>query len=65
MTPLMGCVVGGDVGDLVALLLEARADAAATTDDNFTALKWATRLNRENTITLLRAAGLEGEASCF
>jgi len=65
MTPLMGCVVGGDVGDLVTLLLEARADATATTDDNFTALKWATRLNRVEAIRLLRAAGLDGEASCF
>eukprot|EP00931_Biecheleriopsis_adriatica_P103486 TRINITY_DN7830_c0_g1_i2.p1 TRINITY_DN7830_c0_g1~~TRINITY_DN7830_c0_g1_i2.p1 ORF type:complete len:229 (-),score=84.46 TRINITY_DN7830_c0_g1_i2:120-806(-) len=33
MTPLMGCVVGGDYDGIVALLLEARADAAAQTDD--------------------------------
>ncbi|CAE7646152.1 Fank1 [Symbiodinium sp. CCMP2456] len=43
MTPLMGCVVGGDFSGIVSLLLEARADAAAVTDDGFTALKWATR----------------------
>merc|ERR1711920_726985 len=33
MTPLMGCVVGGDHAEIVALLLEARADTAAITDD--------------------------------
>ncbi|CAE7543904.1 Ankrd17 [Symbiodinium natans] len=65
MTPLMGCVVGGDYSGIVSLLLEARADAAAITDDGFTALKWATRLNRDASITLLRNAGMTGEASAF
>lgn len=65
MTPLMGCVTGGDVGEIVTMLLEAKADATATTDDDFTALKWATRLNHEVSISLLRAAGLQGETSCF
>lgn len=65
MTPLMGCITGGDVGEIVTMLLEAKADATATTDDNFTALKWATRLNHEESISLLRAAGLQGETSCF
>ncbi|CAE7218828.1 CTTNBP2 [Symbiodinium necroappetens] len=65
MTPLMGCVVGGDFSGIVSLLLEARADAAAVTDDGFTALKWATRLNREATIALLRDAGMTGEDSAF
>jgi len=65
MTPLMGCITGGDVGEIVSMLLEAKADATATTDDNFTALKWATRLNHEESISLLRAAGLQGETSCF
>jgi len=65
MTPLMGCIVGGDYPDIVPLLLEARADAAAVTDDGFTALKWATRLNRDEAIRLLREAGMTGDATCF
>eukprot|EP00439_Symbiodinium_sp_Y106_P022382 s1758_g2.t1 len=65
MTPLMGCVVGGDFSGIVSLLLEARADAAAVTDDGFTALKWATRLNRDASIALLRDAGMTGEVSAF
>jgi hypothetical protein len=65
MTPLMGCIVGSDAPELVALLLKAMSDVSLKTDDNFTALKWATRLNRESAITLLREAGCVGEASCF
>lgn len=65
MTPLMGCIVGGDCGGIVSMLLEARADAEAVTDDGFTALKWATRLNREVSIKILRDAGMTGDASCF
>ncbi|CAJ1435040.1 unnamed protein product [Effrenium voratum] len=65
MTPLMGCIVGGDYNDIVAMLLEARADASATTDDGFTALKWATRLNREGAIALLRGHGMTGASTAF
>ncbi|CAE8611519.1 unnamed protein product [Polarella glacialis] len=65
MTPLMGCIVGGDHGEIVSMLLEAGADAAAVTDDGFSALQWATRLNREESIALLRAAGMTGAATCF
>lgn len=65
MTPLMGCIVGGDCGGIVSMLLEARADAEAVTDDGFTALKWATRLNREESIKILRDAGMTGDATCF
>ena len=65
MTPLMGCIVGGDYNDIVRMLLEARADTGATTDDGFTALKWATRLNRHECIELLRAAGVTGATSAF
>ena len=36
---------------------KARADTSASTDDGFTALKWATRLNRTECIDLLRARG--------
>lgn len=65
MTPLMGCIVGGDHRELVSLLLEAAADAAAVTDDGFSALKWATRLNRESAIILLREKGMTGSTTCF
>ncbi|CAL1164616.1 unnamed protein product [Cladocopium goreaui] len=65
MTPLMGCIVGGDYNDIVQMLLEAGADTAASTDDGFTALKWATRLNRQESIQLLRAAGVTGASSAF
>lgn len=65
MTPLMGCVVGGDAAELVTFLLRARADGAAQTDDGFTALSWATRLDRESSISILRAAGMTGAMSCF
>ncbi|CAK9111239.1 Ankycorbin (Ankyrin repeat and coiled-coil structure-containing protein) (Novel retinal pigment epithelial cell protein) (Retinoic acid-induced protein 14) (p125) [Durusdinium trenchii] len=65
MTALMGCIVGGDYHDIVRMLLEARADGAAVTDDGFTALKWATRLNRKESVELLRSVGMRGEASAF
>jgi len=65
MTALMGCVVGGDNGELVSLLLEARADPAVETDDSFTALRWATRLHRDQAIALLRSAGMIGETSPY
>lgn len=65
MTPLMGTIVGGDYAQIVTLLLQARADATAQTDDGFTALSWATRLNRSETIKLLRQAGLTGASTCF
>lgn len=65
MTPLMGCITGGDFGGLVQLLLDARADAAARTDDGFDALAWATRLGREQAIAALRASGASGAESCF
>ncbi|CAE7400699.1 CTTNBP2 [Symbiodinium sp. CCMP2592] len=61
MTPLMGCVVGGDFSGIVSLLLEARADAAAVTDDGFTALKWATRPGPEEAKALLEG---QGDSAC-
>lgn len=65
MTAIMGCVVGGDFPDCVTLLLEAKADASLKTDDDFTALSWATRLDRVEAIRLLRAAGMTGASTCF
>lgn len=65
MTPLMGCVVGGDHGDIVALLLEARADFALRADDGFDALAWACRLGHQDCSKVLRAAGADGKASPF
>mmetsp|Transcript_11210 Transcript_11210/g.28409 ORF Transcript_11210/g.28409 Transcript_11210/m.28409 type:complete len:398 (+) Transcript_11210:37-1230(+) len=65
MTALMGAVVGGDNGDLVELLLNAKAEAACCTDDGFTALSWATRLKHESAIRVLRLAGMEGSHNPF
>eukprot|EP00928_Gymnodinium_smaydae_P074441 TRINITY_DN57498_c0_g1_i1.p1 TRINITY_DN57498_c0_g1~~TRINITY_DN57498_c0_g1_i1.p1 ORF type:complete len:294 (-),score=81.50 TRINITY_DN57498_c0_g1_i1:38-886(-) len=65
ITPLMGCVTGSDHKELVELLLGARADPEATAEDGFTALKWATRLQREESIALLRSAGATGAETCF
>jgi len=65
MTPLMGCVTGGDFPAIVELLLKAGAETGAVTDDGFTALMWATRLDRVASVALLREAGAEGATSAF
>jgi len=65
MTPLMGCVVGGDFPEIVGLLIEAGADASVKTADGFTALAWATRLNREGAVGVLRTSGATGPETCF
>lgn len=65
MTPLMACVNGGDVPEMVSLLLEAKADVAAKADDGFTSLYYATRLDRHKSAVILRAAGGIGISNAF
>lgn len=65
MTAIMGCIVGGDNGHIVSLLLDRKADATMKTDDGFTALAWATRLKRDQSIQILRDAGMTGAATAF
>lgn len=65
MTAIMGCCAGGDNASIVSLLLDRKADASMKTDDGFTALAWATRLKREESIAILRAAGMTGATTAF
>jgi len=64
-TPLMSCVIGGDTGDIVSLLLEARADASIASYNGFTVFQVASRLRRTKAIELLGKAGItDSTQSC-
>jgi len=58
MTPLMSCVIGGDYGQVISTLLDARADASMQAHDGYTAAKWAKRLRRKQIMEALKKAGV-------
>jgi len=57
MTPLLSCVMGGDHGEIVSMLLDSRADPSIQASNGFKALKVAQRLQRKQAIELLEKAG--------
>jgi len=58
MTPLISCVIGGDHGQVISTLLDARADASMQAHDGYTAAKWAKRLRRKQIMEALKKAGV-------
>jgi len=55
-TPLIGCVIGGDYGQVNSSLLDARADASMHAHDGFTAAKGAKRLRQKQIMEVLKKA---------
>jgi len=55
-TPLMSCVIGGDHGEIICMLLDARANLSIETYDGCTALGLAERYCRTEAICVLGAA---------
>jgi len=62
-TPLMSCIIGGEHGEIISMLLHAKADASIEAYDGSTAAKWAERLRRKQAIGVLKKAGVIQGAS--